>query len=208
LLATSQARPVALVPRDGQAWAGLLIPSGIGGGEAWKAPPAAFIPTVALEYFRPAQRQPCILMSRKQWMLIALAVVLGGLSLYLNHDRLGEKKIQIHHRSRPARPGDARSPVEPIFFAFDRALKLTSLQVIPVREAETKKYPQPIWHLISDSNSVPTADVTYGVPIEGMRPAVQGATPDPLEPRVKYRLLITAGALKLEHDFLPVARTR
>ena len=141
-------------------------------------------------------------------MMITLAVVLGGLSLCLNLGRLGGEKIQIHHRSRPARSGDDRSPVEPIFFAFDRNLKLTSLQVIPVREAETKKYPQPIWHLISDSNSVPTADVTYGVPIEGMRPAVQGATPDPLAPGVKYRLLIKAGGLKLEHDFVPVARPR
>jgi hypothetical protein len=147
-------------------------------------------------------------MSRKQWMLIALVVGLGGLSLYLNLDRLGKEQIQIHHRSRPARPGDHRSTVEPIFFAFDRNLKLTSLQVIPVREVETKKYPQPIWHLISDSNSVPTADFAYGVPIEGMRPAVQGATPDPLAPGVKYRLLIKAGGLKLEHDFVPVARTR
>ena len=39
-----------------------------------------------------------------------------------------------------------------------------------------------------------------------MRPAVKGATPDPLEPGVKYRLLIKAGALKLEHDFVPVAQ--
>ena len=98
--------------------------------------------------------------------------------------------------------------VEPIFFAFDRPLKLKSLKVIPAREIETNKYPHPIWHLISNSNSVPTADLAYGIPIEGMRPAVQDATPDPLQPGVKYRLLIEAGALKLEHDFVPVARTR
>jgi hypothetical protein len=145
-------------------------------------------------------------MSRKQLLLIALAVVLGGLSLYLNLDRFGKESIQIRHRSRPARPEDGRSAVEPLFFAFDRSLKLTSLQVIPMREVATNKYPHPIWHLISDSNSVPTEDFTYGIPIEGMRPAVQGATPDPLEPGVKYRLLIKAGALKLEHDFVPVAQ--
>jgi hypothetical protein len=147
-------------------------------------------------------------MSRKQWMLVALAVALGGVSLYLNLDRFGREQIQIHHRSRPARPGDGRAAVEPIFFAFDRSLKLTSLQVIPVREVETRKYPQPTWHLISESNSVPTEDFAYGIPIEGMRPAVPGAIPDPLEPGLKYRLLVQAGALKLEHDFVPVARTR
>jgi hypothetical protein len=40
-----------------------------------------------------------------------------------------------------------------------------------------------------------------------MRPAVKGATPDPLEPGVKYRLFIEAGKLKAEHDFTPVALT-
>jgi hypothetical protein len=145
-------------------------------------------------------------MSPKLWMFIVLAVVLGGVSLYLNQDWFGKEQIQIHHRSRPAQPGEGRSAIEPIFFAFDRSLKLKSLQVIPVREIETNKYPQPIWHLISNSNSVPTETFMYGIPIEGMRPAVPGATPDPLAPGVKYRLLIKAEACKLQHDFVPVAR--
>ena len=74
-------------------------------------------------------------------------------------------------------------------------------------DIETNKYPHPIWQLISDSNSVPTTDFAYGVPIRGMRPSVQGATPDPLEPGVKYRLLIEAKGGNAEHDFVPVART-
>ena len=41
------------------------------------------------------------------------------------------------------------------------------------------------------------------MPIRGMRPAVKGATPDPLEPGVNYRLLIEAGSHKAEHDFTP-----
>ena len=139
-------------------------------------------------------------------MLIALAVVLGGFSLYLNQGRFGRDKVRVYHRSRPSRGGRNRSGIEPIFFAFDRSLKLTSLKVIPVQEIETNKYPHPIWHLISSSNSVPVETFTYGTPIRGMRPAVQGATPDPLEPGVKYRLLVEAGALKLQHDFEPVAQ--
>ena len=132
-------------------------------------------------------------MSQKQWMLIALAVVLGGFSFYLNHDRYGRDKIQIHHRSRPAHGRGGRSAIEPLFFAFDRSLKLTSLKVIPIQEIETNKYPHPIWHLISASNSVPIETFTYGTPIPGMRPAVQGATPDPLEPGVTYRLIRRSG---------------
>ena len=147
-------------------------------------------------------------MSRKQWVPVALAVLLGSVSLYINLGRFGKGKIQVHHRSRPARAEDGRSAIEPLFFAFDSPLTLTSLKVVLAREMETTKYPHPIWHLVSDSNSIPTADFTYGSAIGGMRPAVAGATPEPLVPGVKYRLLIQAGALQMEHDFVPKARSR
>ena len=62
--------------------------------------------------------------------------------------------------------------------------------------------------MVSDSNSVPIKELVYGMYIRGMRPSVKGATPDPLQPGVKYRLLIEAGPLKAEHDFETVARTR
>ena len=147
-------------------------------------------------------------------MLIALAVVLGGFALYLNKDWFAGDAIQIQCRSRPARTVVSRrqrpptSPeTDPIFFAFDRKLKLTSLRVIPVHEIETNKYPHPICYLVSDSNSVPIAEWSYAWPIRGMRSAVKGATPDPLVPGVPYRLIIEAGKRKAEHDFVPNPRT-
>ncbi len=153
-------------------------------------------------------------MTRKLWILVALAAVLGGFSLYLNKDWFAGDVIQIHSRSRPARMGFfhhskrmADSAADPVFFAFDRKLKLTSLEVIPVSDIETNKYPEPIWHLVSDSNSAPVVEFWYGMPIKGMRSSVKGATPDPLEPGVKYRLLIEAKQGKAEHDFTPVLQT-
>ena len=152
-------------------------------------------------------------MTRKQWMLIALAVLLGGFSLYLNQDWFAKDNIQITSRSRPARGGifrpgrggQANPDIEPLFFSFDRQVKLTSLKVIPVQEIETNKYPHPVWDLVSDSNSIPITELSYGMHIHGMRPSVKGATPEPLEPGVKYRLLIEAGSRKAERDFEPVA---
>ena len=153
-------------------------------------------------------------MTRKLWLLIVLAAALGGLSLYLNKDWFASEDIQIHHRSRPARAGifrrtksTVKQATDPVVFAFGRKLKLTSLKVIPVSEIETNKYPQPIWHLVSESNSVPVEEWAYAVPIRGMHPRVKGATPDPLVPGVKYRLILEAGKLKAEHDFIPVPRT-
>jgi len=140
-------------------------------------------------------------------MLITLAGILGGFSLYLNRNWFAGDEVQIVHRSRPARTGiSASQKTEPIFFAFNRPLVLTSLKIIPVSVSDSNKYPHPIWHLVSDSKTVPIADFTYGEPIEGMRPAVRGATPDPLKPGMKYRLVIEAGKIKVEHDFTPVAQ--
>jgi hypothetical protein len=153
-------------------------------------------------------------MTTKHWTLIILAVALGGFSLYLNKDWFAGDVIQIHSRSRPARAGFFRknrrpavSDTDPVFFAFDRKLKLTTLKVIPVSEIETNKYPHPIWDLVAMTNSVPITDFAYGMRIPGMRPRVPGATPDPLVPGVNYRLLIESGRLKAQHDFVPVPFT-
>jgi hypothetical protein len=152
-------------------------------------------------------------MTSKQWTLIALAVGLGGFSIYLNKDWFAKDNIQITHRSRPARVAFMRgrrpaeiAEVNPIIFGFDRHLKLTSVKVVALHEIETNKYPHAIWHLVSDSNSIPTKTFFYGQTIRGMRPAVKGASPDPLEPDVTYRLLIEAGSVKLHHDFVPEPR--
>ncbi|HWH68277.1 MAG TPA: hypothetical protein VNT26_02790 [Candidatus Sulfotelmatobacter sp.] len=152
-------------------------------------------------------------MTKKYWMLTALAVVLGGISLYLNQDWFAKENIQIIHRSMPPRPGfggrrfQANAAVNPVLFGLEHNLKLTAVKVIPVCDIETNKYPHPIWHLVSDSNSVPIKSFFYGQPIAGMRPAVKGTTPEALQPDVNYRLLLEAGPRKSSHDFTPVPRT-
>ncbi len=154
-------------------------------------------------------------MTAKHWMLIALVALLGGLSLYLNRDWFAGDNIHIYHRSLPVRTGlfkRKRPPaddslVNPVIFGFDRRLKLVAVQVIPVSDIETSKYPHAIWHLVSESNSVPTKDLTYGVPVKGMHPKISGTTADSLQPGERYRLLIETASLKAQHDFIPVPKT-
>lgn len=151
-------------------------------------------------------------MTTKNWMLLALTVMLGSFSLYLNRDWFARDNIQIMHRSRPAR-GAFRRPrsdnplIDPISFWFDRNVRLTSLKVVPVPELETNKYPKPIWYLVSESNSVPIKEFTYGMRIRGMHPALKGSQPNPLEPGVTYRLFVQVGKKRAEHDFVPQPRT-
>jgi hypothetical protein len=140
-------------------------------------------------------------MTKKVWKMMTLAVLLAGLSLYYNRDRFARDHIHIYDRSRPARavPGRAQT-ANPIMFGFDRPLRIKSLSVVPVSDPETN-----LWHLVSESNSVPITEFNYGTRIAGMHSAVKGARPGPLEPGVKYRLIVEARSLKAEHDFTPVA---
>ena len=151
-------------------------------------------------------------MTTKNRLLITLAVLLGGLSLYLNKDWFAANSIQLMHRSRPARgafrrTGPDNALIDPINFWFDRKVRLKSLKVIPVADLETNKSAPPVWFLVSDSNSVPVKEFAYGAGIKGMHPAYKGAAPDPLEPGVTYRMVVEAEKEKISHDFVPEPRT-
>jgi hypothetical protein len=58
-----------------------------------------------------------------------------------------------------------------------------------------------MWHLISDSNSIPTKSITYGYPIKGMKQAVARSRPEPLAPDVDYVLFLEAGNIKARTNF-------
>jgi hypothetical protein len=156
-------------------------------------------------------------MTRKNWLLVVAALALAGLSLYLNRDWFAGDNIQIFHRSRPSRPGmfsrkrgvppADNSAINPLLFGFDRKLKLTSLKVVSANEALTNKYPHALWHLVSESNSVPTREFFYGLSIKGMHPAIKGAQPDSLQPGENYRLYVETATFKGEHDFAPMPKT-
>lgn len=86
-------------------------------------------------------------------------------------------------------------------FEFSRKLKITSINVVSVADALTNKFPHSLWHLVSDSNSVPTRGFRYGMRVPGMRPVYKGVVAEPLDPSQEYRLLLQAGSTKVQHDF-------
>jgi hypothetical protein len=144
-------------------------------------------------------------MTKKNIFLIVLALLLAGLSFYLNRDRFRSETIQIGERWTQPRTWmlrrNQKSSGPVLMFLFDRQLTLTSVKVVPVSDLQTNKYPHPIWELVTDSNSIPVKDFVYGFPIRGMKPSVKGATADPLQANTQYRLFIEAGSKKAEHDF-------
>jgi hypothetical protein len=155
-----------------------------------------------LEYFRRAGVY-AVPMTRKQILLIAFMAVIAGGVLYMNRDWFTKPPIQVSHRFHAfaGRFGD-KSGTVPLLFEFSRKLKLTSVEVIPVSDLETNKNAHPVWHIVSDSNSVPTRGFVYGMEVPGMHPVYKEAGADPLDLGVKYRLLVQAGSVRAEHDFV------
>src|SRR5947207_3187480 len=124
-------------------------------------------------------------MSRNGYVLLAIAALLGAAYVYFFTDLFDRDTIQIIPQIRPGRPANAsRSgdvpPTYPVSFLFNRKLQLTSLKVVSAQELATNKYANPAWHLISDSNSLPTKNVIYGSAPKGMKPAVARMRPEPL----------------------------
>jgi len=143
-------------------------------------------------------------MTKKNIILIIAAVVLAAVYAIYFTDWFTPKTVQIFHTSRNLRPRAARGgngAMPSLIFGINQQLKLTDIRVVPAEAYKTNQNALPLWHLISDSNSVPVKQFHYGMFIGGMKPAVKGARPQPLETNVTYHLVVLAGAVKGEHDF-------
>ena len=143
-------------------------------------------------------------MSKSGIMLSIVAVTLGAVYAYFFTDWFHKDSIQIIYTTRPGRisVGDAGDdPVYQVSFAFDKKYKLTGVKVVSAEDLATNKYPTPLWHLTSDSNSLPTKSIDYGRPVKGKQSAIARAHPEPLQPDVEYVLLLEAGKATARTNF-------
>ena len=145
-------------------------------------------------------------MTRNGYVLIAIAVLLGAAYVYFFTDLFEKESIQIIPQIRPGRAANASGsggvpPVYPVSFSFPGKYKLTSIKVVAADDLKTNKYANPVWYVISDSNSAPRKAVIYGEQIKGMRPAIERMRPEPLQPNVPYVVMIEAGKVKGQTNF-------
>jgi hypothetical protein len=149
-------------------------------------------------------------MTKKQCITLLFALLaVAGVYYYLFLDTRGRPDIQISHTLRADNSAllrrNAGTPLENIpkrvIFALQGAYKLTELKVVSISELATNEHALPVWHLVSDSNSIPIRGFFYGERIRGMRSAIKDAAPEPLATNVPYRLYVEAGRLKAQHDF-------
>jgi len=136
-------------------------------------------------------------MTKQSIVLITVAVLLGAAYVAFFTDWFRKPQIQILAQIRPPRGMRTSTPADgavyPVSFAFDKKYQFTEIRVVAVDDEKTNKFPHAVWHMISDSNSLPIKALVYGAPLKGMKPKVPKARPDPLAPEVAYRLYLEAG---------------
>jgi len=139
-----------------------------------------------------------LMQKREVKWIVALAALAGAYVLFF-HNRFNREQMVINPSLRPSRQADAT--VWPVFFSLNDDFRLTSVKVIPLQGNTFDPSERPVWHLISESHSAPIRAFRYGQDIQGMKPALKGARPEPLEPGVVYRLLVEAGKVTAIKDF-------
>jgi hypothetical protein len=143
-------------------------------------------------------------MTRKNWMLIGFALALAITYVIFFTNRFKPATIIIYHLTRPtgyAMQTRRSGPAPPITFGLEGTHILTEIKAVPLTEWQTNHNVPPVWHLVADSNPEAVQSFVYGQPIGGMKPAVPGAQPQPLQTNVIYRLFVTAGRSRGQHDF-------
>ena len=136
-----------------------------------------------------------------------MALLVVGIYACFLRDWFRPSPIEIVHRvavGPPVRGAERTNQnliVTQLVFGLNRKCKLTEIEVVPVAALKSDIHPSPVWHLVSDSNSIPVQLFAYGDHMRGLRPYVKKSRPQPLESNVTYRLILKAGREKGEHDF-------
>ena len=138
--------------------------------------------------------------------MFLLLAVLGAIYVVYFTDIFQSPQMEITSKIRPAYSRRGKSSSKPpagnsISFSLNNKYELTSLKVVEEQDFKTNKYPRAIWHLISESNSVPTKTIIYGVSVDGMKPKVAKVKPEKLRTNVPYVLLLEAGDIKGQTRF-------
>jgi hypothetical protein len=145
-------------------------------------------------------------MTKKNWLMTIVLVVLASVYVFYFTDWFKPKIIHISSTSRAIRSrfrnaaASNLAPV-PVIFSLEPQSKLTEIKVVPLAAWQANQGVLPVWHLVASSNSMPVKMFVYGQHIRGLKPEVPGASAEPLQPDVTYRLFVSAGSAKGQHDF-------
>ena len=156
-----------------------------------------------------AQSRPNVskfFMTKKNWLLTVALIALAGVYVFYFTDWFKPKTIHISHTSRAFRPRFGNTPAAsqaqiPLTFGVEPQCMLTEIKVVPLAAWQSNQNILPLWHLVASTNAEPVKMFFYGQRIRGLKPEVPGGHAEPLQTNVTYRLFVTAGKAKGQHDF-------
>jgi hypothetical protein len=140
-------------------------------------------------------------MDKKNTLLVVALLALVSVYVVFFTDWFKPRVIKLFYTTRPIEHFRARHDLPYILFGLEGGYRLTEIKVVSVDDLQKSSSASPVWHLISDSNSVPIRMFTYGEHIHGMRPTFAGDSPQDLETNEIYRLFVTAGSAHGQMDF-------
>jgi hypothetical protein len=141
-------------------------------------------------------------MTKKNLVLLLFTLGLAVVYAIWFTDWFHPVALRISHTHRDLHPHLQHGNALPgLKFGVNGEFRLTEIKVVPLAGYETNHNILPLWHLVSDSNSVPVKTFFYGEYIRGMRPNFKGAGPEALETNVTYRMFVRAGKAAGQHDF-------
>lgn len=141
-------------------------------------------------------------MTKKNILLVAVLLALIAVYAVFFTDWFKAKKVRIYSAVPPVQNVNPRHHHAPIIFGLIGHFRLKEVRVVSLADYQKNSQAPSLWHLVSDSNSIPVERFSYGQHIHGMKPAVAGEDPQELETNVVYRLLVTAsGGIQGTHDF-------
>ena len=140
-------------------------------------------------------------MSKKYWLLIVL-LLLGCVYVFCFTNWFKPKIIPISCTERPLPSQNPSQPNMVILFGFGgQRYRLSEITVVPLAAWQTNHSVIPLWHLTANSRSAPVEFFQYGQNLPGMKPDFPGASPEPLESNLTYRILVRSGSLRGQCDF-------
>jgi anti-sigma-K factor RskA len=141
-------------------------------------------------------------MTKKNIALVFLLIGLVVVYAVWFTDWFQATPLKISYTTRNMDRLEARGAALPgLRFRVNPQVRFKELKVVPLAAYATNQNALPVWHLVSDSNSVPVDEFSYGFTIRGMRSAIKGMSAEALETNVTYRLFINAGRSKGQKDF-------
>jgi hypothetical protein len=140
-------------------------------------------------------------MTKKNIWQISLLLALLGIYIFFFTDWFKPQTIKILDTARPLHHWHARHDLPYVLFMLEGHFRLTEIKVVPLADYQKNSSTPPVWHLVSDSGSMPIKAFIYGEHVRGMDPVYESDEPLPLETNVVYRLFVSAGHIRGSHDF-------